>query len=302
MTFHFTRRKVKSPQDWNLSSQFTAFSGLGFKDEFTLGSIQQLTQFISTDQLAEQQNKRKKHASWLELAHWEIKTPASFPTLIRCHRDKVCWEPALSFSPQDQADVAPCRCQLPSICQFSELSGRHQDTSSTGFPQGALLRRIHGSVLSQPLLSVWKQEVPERRATQIIKYRKKGRFTNFLLSKAQEIERIESCKTISCIKILHAVLHETHAGNSDLNYHPLLKLYPTDRNFSFPRDAQHMCKHDWIKFSLHLSFPIMKNMLIYLGHLEQPFIVTYISFTDSFVRFFSLANGKEKLLMYCLEK
>lgn len=32
------------------------------------------------------------------------------------------------------------------------------------------------------------------------------------------------------IKILHAVLHATHPGSSDPNHHPMLKLYPTERN------------------------------------------------------------------------
>lgn len=45
------------------------------------------------------------------------------------------------------------------------------------------------------------------------------------------MKRSKSCNTICFIKILHAVLHATHTGDSDPNHYPLLELCPTDRHF-----------------------------------------------------------------------
>jgi hypothetical protein len=115
---------------------------------------------------------------------------------------------------------------------FSEWPGRHQATFTTGFPQEVLLRRIYSSVLFQPLncwLGTGKCQREEQHKQKSIG--KGAGLSRFLLSEAQERERSESCKTTDFIKILHVDLHVAHTVSSDSNYHPLIKLYPADRNF-----------------------------------------------------------------------
>lgn len=100
-----------------LHSQRNAYSGLGLKPDFTLGSVQVHPICFYRPAVCRTETQNKPVAD-LNTLFWSFTLVASFSTLIVCHRDKSYWELIFSFSPQDQAKVTACRCQLSLICCF----------------------------------------------------------------------------------------------------------------------------------------------------------------------------------------
>lgn len=85
-----------------LHSQLNAYSGLGLKPDFAVGSRQQLTQLISTDHLSEECHKTKP-GGYLNKLFWNFTVVASCHTLMGCHRDEIYGELICSFSPRTKS-------------------------------------------------------------------------------------------------------------------------------------------------------------------------------------------------------
>lgn len=167
-------RKLRSLQDWDLCSHLNAYSILDLKPDFTLGHIQQLNQFISTEQLLNSDPKQNLVAD-LNRLFWNFTVVASFPTFIGCHGDKIYWELIFSFPLHDQAEVIPCRCQLPFALFWVawDASGQFAILFS---PRSIWLRNIRRIVRYMGLCCWFENGKDKRKSRPRVEDRKKGNF------------------------------------------------------------------------------------------------------------------------------
>lgn len=109
---------------------------------------------------------------------WNFTMVASFPTLIGCHRDKIYWELIFSFPPHDQAEVIPCRCQLPFAVFWVgwDASGHMYHFV---FLQRYLARNICRIVCYMGLCGWFENGKDKRKSRPRVEDRKKGSFIKF---------------------------------------------------------------------------------------------------------------------------
>lgn len=132
---------------------------------------------------------------------WGFTLVASFPTLIVCHRQELLgtYLQLLSLGIKPRWLHADVSCHL-----FVVFCVACEGTSTICFPPEIFGKHVYSSVISGPLLLVWKWEVQEGGADQRVKYRKTGSFASFPTLRGPGDEKSKSCNTTWFIKILHA--------------------------------------------------------------------------------------------------
>lgn len=152
---------------------------------------------------------------------------ASFPTLMGCHRDKICWELIFSFSPHDQAEVIPCRSQL-SFAVFRVVWDPSGHMYHFVSPQRYLARNVC-RIVWYTGLRCWFENGKDKGKNRLrVEDRKKG--------PGDEVKVV--IQSVSLRFCMLSYMQLTLEINYDPNRHPQLELDATDRNCSFPRSAQ----------------------------------------------------------------
>lgn len=260
-----------SPWDWNTASFIPNL--LLSQDLVLIMSLfyfRKHTQFVFTDQLPDQQNKTKETlANLISLGNHCGRCLSHLNKVIEI---KSCSQ--LLFP-------GPSWYDSMKVSAVIYLSFFWVVWETSGHPGSLTQKSIQYCATSAFVVGL-KTGSTREKSSPNNRVEKEGQAYPICFSqRPRRWKEVRVVRQFYFIKILHAVLYAIHPGNSD----------PSP---SYVKIVSH-----WQKLNF-LGVPtVCVNMIDLSYSLSEP---AHISFTDSFVIFFSLANKKERLLMHCLKK